>query len=200
MLDDGLVLKRVVCPIGVLLIIFEARPEVVVQISSLCIKSGKIMKTQGLVIGNAVILKGGKEGSDHSSLIIKAHQTNSILVKLIQSCLLDHPNAVQYIYDRAMVDSLLKCDRYLSMVIPRGSKELVNYVKRNTTLPVLGHADGICSMYLHSDADLKKAVHCVMDAKVITILTIENSKDELSCCLQCSRDSLGPQRWHRVPS
>ncbi|KAI9810394.1 MAG: hypothetical protein M1827_006280 [Pycnora praestabilis] len=146
-LDDGLDLERTSCPIGVLLIIFEARPEVIANIASLAIKSG-----------NAAILKGGKESTESfiaiSSVISRA---------LIETAV---PNSsIQLLTTRDVVPSLLALDIYVDLVIPRGSNELVRYIKNNTRIPVLGHADGLCSIYIHEDADIETAVRVVVDAK-----------------------------------
>jgi glutamate-5-semialdehyde dehydrogenase len=156
LLDDGLKLYRVSCPIGVLLIIFEARPEVVVQISCLAIKSG-----------NAVILKGGKE----------ANQTNTALYESIQTALKSLPqsyripcDSVQLVSTREEIAHLLKLDKYIDLVIPRGSKSLVQYVQESTRIPVLGHADGLCSIYLDESADNIKAIKLIVDSKVIIFI------------------------------
>jgi glutamate-5-semialdehyde dehydrogenase len=146
-LDDGLEMTRVSCPIGVLLIIFEARPEVIANIAALAIKSG-----------NAAILKGGKESTESfqaiSTVISKALDTTQV------------PNAaIQLVKTRDVIDQLLDQDRYIDLVIPRGGNELVRYVKEHTKIPVLGHADGLCSVYLHSDADKDIAVQVVVDSK-----------------------------------
>ncbi|KAI9878805.1 MAG: hypothetical protein M1830_010489 [Pleopsidium flavum] len=146
-LDDGLELVRVICPIGVLLIIFEARPEVIANIASLAIKSG-----------NAAILKGGKESTESfiaiSTVISRALANTSI------------PNdSIQLLTTRDVIPSLLALDNHIDLVIPRGSNELVRYIKNNTRIPVLGHADGLCSIYIHADADVSMAVKVVVDAK-----------------------------------
>jgi len=123
-LDQNLELYRVSCPIGVLCVIFESRPEAAVQIASLAIKSG-----------NAVILKGGKE----------ALNSNKILVECIQSALeqVDLPrDCVQLVATREDVGALLKLDKYIDLVIPRGGNALVRNVMDNTSIPVMGHADG----------------------------------------------------------
>ncbi|KAJ3412810.1 hypothetical protein HDV05_000216 [Chytridiales sp. JEL 0842] len=150
-LDDGLDLYRVSCPIGVLLIIFEARPEVVVQISCLAIKSG-----------NAVILKGGKEAS-HSNRIL-----NKVLKDALRA-LKDgegvHEDAVQLVETRDDIDALLGLDRYIDLVIPRGSNALVKHIQGSTRIPVLGHADGICSVYLDKSALPTTAAPVVVDSK-----------------------------------
>lgn len=147
-LDDGLDIYRVTCPVGVICIIFEARPECCVQISSLCLKSG-----------NAVILKGGKE----------AAHSNAILVETIREALASVPDmpvdCVQLISSREAVSTLLALDEYVDLVIPRGSNSLVRYVQSNTRIPVLGHADGLCAVYVDEHADADKAVHVVVDAK-----------------------------------
>ncbi|KAK6364510.1 glutamate-5-semialdehyde dehydrogenase [Exophiala oligosperma] len=147
LLDDGLELERVSCPIGVLLIIFEARPEVIANIAALAIKSG-----------NAAILKGGKESSDSFETIAKV--IGSALEKT------QVPNAaIQLVKTRDVIDQLLGLDQYIDLVIPRGGNELVRYVKEHTKIPVLGHADGLCSVYLHRDADKDTAVRVVVDSK-----------------------------------
>ncbi|KAI9724748.1 MAG: hypothetical protein M1812_000023 [Candelaria pacifica] len=146
-LDDGLELERVTCPIGVLLIIFEARPEVIANIASLAIKSG-----------NAAILKGGKESTESFVAI-----STAISKALSQSRV---PNAsIQLLTTRDVIPSLLTLDRQIDLAIPRGSNELVRYIQDNTRIPVLGHADGLCSIYIHEDADTDIAVNVVLDAK-----------------------------------
>ncbi|MCJ1483445.1 hypothetical protein MMC06_003612 [Schaereria dolodes] len=145
--DDGLELERESCPIGVLLIIFEARPEVIANIASLAIKSG-----------NAAILKGGKESTESfiaiSTVISKALSDTAV------------PNSsIQLLTTRDVIPSLLELDQHIDLVIPRGSNELVRYIKNNTRIPVLGHADGLCSIYVHEDADADMAVNLLVDAK-----------------------------------
>ncbi|KAI9190389.1 glutamate-5-semialdehyde dehydrogenase [Blastocladiella emersonii ATCC 22665] len=146
-LDSGLDLYRVTCPIGVLLIIFEARPEVVVQISSLAIKSG-----------NAVILKGGKEAT-HTLRTLHTHVQASLVASGLPAA------CVQLIEGRDAVAGLLSLDRYIDLVIPRGSASLVRHIKDNTRIPVLGHADGICSVFLDASADPALAARVVVDSK-----------------------------------
>ncbi|THH14764.1 hypothetical protein EW146_g5613 [Bondarzewia mesenterica] len=147
-LDDNLELYRVSCPIGVLLVIFEARPEVVVNIAALAIKSG-----------NAAILKGGKESNRTTQLISKAIQIALSRTKIPDTY-------IQTVQSRAEVSSLLELNQYIDLVIPRGSNELVRNIKNNTHIPVMGHADGLCSIYLDKSADLEKAVRVVVDSKV----------------------------------
>lgn len=146
-LDDGLVLQRQTCPIGVLLIIFEARPEVIANIASLAIKSA-----------NAAILKGGKESTESFKAI--ASTISAALEKT------DVPNdAIQLVTTRDAVDPLLALSQYIDLVIPRGSNALVSHCQKNAHMPVLGHADGLCSFYIHSDADTKMAVDVIVDSK-----------------------------------
>lgn len=146
-LDDDLELTRVTCPIGVLLIIFEARPEVIANIASLAIKSG-----------NAAILKGGKESTE------SFHAISSVISEALLHTKV--PNAaIQLVKTRDVVDQLLSMDQYIDLVIPRGSNELVRYVKDHTKIPVLGHADGLCAIYIHSDADPDMAKKVILDSK-----------------------------------
>lgn len=140
-------MERVSCPIGVLLIIFEARPEVIANIASLAIKSG-----------NAAILKGGKESTESFVAISKV--ISAALDKT------DVPNqAIQLVTARDVIAQLLSQDRYIDLVIPRGGNELVRYIKESTKIPVLGHADGLCSAYLTATADKEKAVTVIVDSK-----------------------------------
>ncbi|NJK74283.1 MAG: glutamate-5-semialdehyde dehydrogenase [Richelia sp. CSU_2_1] len=146
-LDAGLILKRVTCPLGVLGIIFEARPEALIQIVSLALKSG-----------NGVILKGGKE----------AVRSCEILTKVIHQALAEtavNPAAVQLLTTREETIELLKMDGYVDLIIPRGSNSFVRFVQENTRIPVLGHADGICHLYADKAADIQKAVEIAVDAK-----------------------------------
>ncbi|KZZ89144.1 Gamma-glutamyl phosphate reductase GPR [Moelleriella libera RCEF 2490] len=146
-LDDDFVLERVTCPIGVLLIIFEARPEVIANIASLAIKSG-----------NAAILKGGKESTESFTAISRV-----ISAALERT---EVPNgAVQLVTTRDAIAQLLDQDRHIDLVIPRGSNELVRYIKESTKIPVLGHADGLCAIYLTATADPQKAIDAIVDAK-----------------------------------
>ncbi|RYP56621.1 hypothetical protein DL771_011742 [Monosporascus sp. 5C6A] len=146
-LDDGLDLTRVTCPIGVLLIIFEARPEVIANIASLAVKSG-----------NAAILKGGKESTE--SFIAISKVISAALEKTRV------PNgAIQLVTTRDVIPQLLDLDQYIDLVIPRGSNELVRYIKSNTKIPVLGHADGLCSIFLERSADAKMAADVIVDSK-----------------------------------
>lgn len=147
LLDDNLELTRVSCPIGVLLIIFEARPEVIANIAALAIKSG-----------NAAILKGGKESTESFRAI------STVISKTLESTQV--PNAaIQLVQTRDVIDQLLALDKYIDLVIPRGGNDLVTYVKSHTKIPVLGHADGLCTIYINSDADKDMAVKLVLESK-----------------------------------
>lgn len=146
-LDDGLILKRVTCALGVLGVIFEARPDAAIQISALAIKSG-----------NGVILKGGKEAIRSCDAIVKA-----IHLGLSQTAI--SPDVVQLLTTREETLELLKLDRYVDLIIPRGSNSFVRFVQENTRIPVLGHADGVCHLYVDRAADLSKAVAIAVDSK-----------------------------------
>ncbi|MEH2327383.1 MAG: glutamate-5-semialdehyde dehydrogenase [Nostoc sp.] len=146
-IDTGLILKRITCPLGVLGIIFEARPEAAIQIVSLAIKSG-----------NGVILKCGKEAVRSCEAIVKA-----IKQGLSQTAV--NPDAVQLLTTREETLELLKLDKYVDLIIPRGSNSFVRFVQENTRIPVLGHADGICHLYIDKAADISKAVPITVDAK-----------------------------------
>ncbi|KAL1878156.1 glutamate-5-semialdehyde dehydrogenase [Diaporthe australafricana] len=150
-LDDGLVLERLTCPIGVLLIIFEARPEVIANIASLAIKSG-----------NAAILKGGKE-STHSFVAISTAISAALRGSGSASSVPEA--AVQLVTTRDVIPQLLALDACIDLVIPRGGNDLVRYVKDNTKIPVLGHADGLCSAYLDRSADPEMAAAVAVDSK-----------------------------------
>ncbi len=146
-LDQDLILTRVTCPIGVIGVIFESRPDALVQISSLCIKSG-----------NGSILKGGSE----------AKRTNRALFDIIYEAglsagLPEHFAAI--IEDRAGIGEIIKCSESIDLLIPRGSNAFVRYIMDNSDIPVMGHAAGICHVYVDKDADLDKAIPVIVDAK-----------------------------------
>src|SRR3989338_1065428 len=146
-LDKGLMLYQVTCPIGVIAAIFESRPDVVTQISALCLKSG-----------NAVILKGGSE----------ALNSNRILAKLISETAEKSGiprGSVQLIETREQVGEMLKMHDYIDLIVPRGSNAFVKYIMENSKIPVLGHSEGICHVYVDKYADLKKAIEISLDAK-----------------------------------
>jgi glutamate-5-semialdehyde dehydrogenase len=145
-LDDGLTLRKVQTPIGVIAAIFESRPEVVGQIAALAIRSG-----------NAVLLKGGSE----------AARSNAAIGAIIHDVLERHgvAGAVELLSTREEVAQLLAMDDLISLVIPRGSNEMVQSIQDSTRIPVLGHADGICHVYIDEFADPEKAVRIAVDSK-----------------------------------
>ncbi len=146
-LDEGLELYKVTCPIGAIGIIFESRPDALVQISALCLKSG-----------NGVLLKGGSE----------ARETNRILTGLIISAseAAGMPTGwCALLETRSDINELLKQDKYVDLIIPRGSNEFVRYIMNNTNIPVMGHADGICHCYIDSSADPDMALNIAIDSK-----------------------------------
>ena len=192
-LDTGLILTKKSCPIGVLGVIFEARPDVISQISALAIKSS-----------NTVILKGGKESKN----------TNIAVMEIIQSALSaveDFPkNILTQVFTREDVAEMLKQDKYIDLIIPRGGNKLVKFVKENTNIPVLGHADGICHIFVDESADFEKAKRIIIDAKtqypsacnsVETLLIHENysNKEELLAELKNAKIELvyTPESWHK---
>lgn len=190
-LDSDLTLYKVSCPIGVLGIIFEARPDVIAQISSLAIKSA-----------NAVILKGGKESINTNKQILSV--INSALEKVEGF----PKNVIQQVFTREDVAEMLKCDKYINLIIPRGGNKLVKFIKENTKIPVLGHADGICHIYVDESADIDMAIKVVTDAKtqypsacnaVETLLIHEKFPkiDNLLAALQLSEIQLieNPESW-----
>ena len=146
-LDEGLRLKRIACPIGVIGVIFEARPDALVQISTLCLKSG-----------NCSILKGGSE----------TMRTNKALFELIHAAAVEAgmPELCTFqIEAREDIGKLLACDGSVDLLIPRGSNSFVRYIMDNTRIPVMGHADGICHIYADESADVELAVPVIIDAK-----------------------------------
>ncbi|XP_011035353.1 PREDICTED: delta-1-pyrroline-5-carboxylate synthase-like [Populus euphratica] len=146
-LADGLILEKTSSPLGVLLIIFESRPDALVQIASLAIRSG-----------NGLLLKGGKE----------AKRSNAILHKVITTAVPDTVGGklIGLVTSRDAIPDLLKLDDVIDLVIPRGSSKLVSKIKSSTKIPVLGHADGICHVYVDKSADIEMAKRVVLDAKV----------------------------------
>jgi glutamate-5-semialdehyde dehydrogenase len=146
-LAAGLVMKRVTCPLGVLGVIFEARPDAVMQISSLAIKSG-----------NGVILKGGKEAVQSCTAIVQAIHQGLTQTEI-------DPAVVRLLTTRSETLGLLKLEQSVDLIIPRGSNAFVRFVQDNTRIPVLGHAEGICHLYVDRQADLVQAVAIAVDAK-----------------------------------
>ena len=192
-LDDGLILTKISCPIGVLGIIFEARPDVISQISSLAIKSS-----------NAVILKGGKESIN----------TNKAIMNVIQEALAKTEgfpeNVLTQVFTRDDVKNMLSMDKYIDLIIPRGGNSLAKFIKENTKIPVLGHADGICHIFVDASADLEKSKRVIIDAKtqypsacnsVETILIHKDFKYETEL-LKALEDAdieliATPESWHK---
>lgn len=146
-LDEGLTLYRVGCPIGVIGVIFEARPDALVQISSLCIKSG-----------NCAILKGGKETARTNKVLFTLIHESVIEASLPADCMLQAEQHNE-------IDELLSCHENVDLLIPRGSNQFVQYIMNNTKIPVMGHADGICHIYVDENYDIEKAIPIIVDAK-----------------------------------
>ena len=146
-LDRGLILQRVTCPLGVIGVIFESRPDAVTQITALAIKSG-----------NGAILKGGSE----------AVRSCEAITKVIHQALSDSavsPHVVQLLTTRSEIQAILAMEKQIDLIIPRGSNQFVRYIQDNTNIPVLGHADGICHLYVEADADLDMAIDLAVDSK-----------------------------------
>jgi glutamate-5-semialdehyde dehydrogenase len=146
-LDTGLELQRITCPLGVLGVIFESRPDAVMQIASLAVKSG-----------NGVILKGGKEAVHSCQALVAAIRAGLSAAGV-------NPDVVQLLTTREETRALLDLDGYVDLIIPRGSNAFVRYVQDNTRIPVLGHADGICHLYVDAAADFDQAITIAVDAK-----------------------------------
>lgn len=196
LLDDGLVLTKVSVAIGVIGVIFESRPDALVQIASLCIKSG-----------NCAVLKGGSE----------AFHSNRKLFEVIKTAVSEvdarFANTLELIETREDVSELLQYNKYINLIIPRGSNAFVQYIQKNSLIPVLGHADGICHIYIDKYADIDKAKKVVVDAKtqyvsvcnaIETLLVhkdiaekvlpslfteLEAKKVKLHCCERCIKYS-----------
>ena len=147
-LDEGLILTRISCPIGLIAMIFESRPDALVQMACLAVKSG-----------NAIILKGGSE----------ARESNRILSEIISSAGID-AGLPQYwltaLETREEISELLSLDHLIDLVIPRGSKEFVARIQNGSRIPVLGHSDGVCHIYVHNDADPRMVLPVVIDSKI----------------------------------
>jgi glutamate-5-semialdehyde dehydrogenase len=169
-LDTGLELYQVSCPIGLIGVIFEARPDVVPQVMALCLKSG-----------NATIFKGGSEAFNSNRAIF------DLLVEAAESVDGMPKGAFQLMETREEVNDILAMDAYIDLLIPRGSNDFVKYIQNNTRISVLGHADGICHVYVDNDADLTKAYGVTLDSKtqypavcnaMETLLVNENVADK----------------------
>jgi glutamate-5-semialdehyde dehydrogenase len=147
-LDEGLEVYRVSSPIGVVGVIFESRPDALPQIASLCLKSG-----------NAVVLKGGTEASNSNRALFEIIDKTSLEAGIPKGW-------IQLLEDRQEVAELLELDEYVDLIIPRGSNSLVRHIKENTRIPVLGHSEGVCNIYIDGDADIEKALNVCLDAKI----------------------------------
>lgn len=146
-LDEGLVLTRVSVPIGVIGVIFEARPDAMVQVASLCIKSG-----------NCAILKGGREAAQTNRVLFGIIRDAADRAGLPDGCLFQAES-------HSEIDELLKCDRDVDLIIPRGSNRFVRSIMERTKIPVMGHSSGICHIYVDRDADQEMSVRVILDAK-----------------------------------
>ncbi|MBD1911192.1 MULTISPECIES: glutamate-5-semialdehyde dehydrogenase [unclassified Leptolyngbya] len=146
-LDNGLLMKRITCPLGVLGVIFESRPDALVQIATLAVKSG-----------NGVILKGGREAIRSCEALTQAIHAGLTSIGI-------DPAVVRLLTTREETMSLLNLDQYVDLIIPRGSNVFVRFVQQNTKIPVLGHADGICHLYIDRAADMEMAIALTIDAK-----------------------------------
>ncbi|NCB01750.1 MAG: glutamate-5-semialdehyde dehydrogenase [Spirochaetia bacterium] len=147
LLDEGLLLEKIPVSIGVIGMIFESRPDALVQIISLALKSG-----------NAIVLKGGKE----------ALQTNTAVVKIIKEALQQTPvggDWIVHLTSREDVSHILTLNESIDLLIPRGSNQFVQYIMKHTSIPVLGHSDGLCAMYIDNEVDMDIALSVAIDSK-----------------------------------
>ncbi len=169
-LDEGLNLYRVTCPIGVIGVIFESRPDALVQIASLCLKSG-----------NCAILKGGSEALNTNKVLFETIYNAAVKSGMPKGCLFQ-------VEAREEITQLLACHESVDLIIPRGSNAFVQYIMNNSKIPVMGHADGICHIYVDKEFDVDKAVKIIVDAKtqypavcnaVETLLVHKDSADKL---------------------
>lgn len=147
LLDDGLELRQVTVPFGTIAAIVESRPDAVVQLISLALKSG-----------NVLIVKAGREAS----------ATVALIEQMVHEALAEHALSefcVTVIYGREAIAEILKMDEWIDLVVPRGSKELIRYVQENTSIPMIGHADGVCHIYIDAAANREMAVRVIIDAK-----------------------------------
>lgn len=179
-LDDGLVLERTACPLGLVGVVFESRPDAVPQISGLALKSG-----------NAVLLKGGRE----------ARQSNRVLVEVLRGALSRHDidgAAIGLLEERSQVHDMLALDGLIDVVVARGSNAFVRRIMDGTTIPVMGHAEGLCHLYLHRSADPQMAAKIVVDAKagypaacnaIETLLWDEGAEAALDACVGALHDA-----------
>ncbi len=179
-LDEGLLLERVSCPLGLLAVVFESRPDALVQIAGLALRSG-----------NAAVLKGGRE----------AARSNQALAALLLGALRERglaPAALTLLEGREQVQELLALDGLVDLVVARGSSEFVAAVRARTRIPVMSHAAGVCHLYLHAAADPLMAARLALDAKcsypaacnaVETLLWDEAAGPALDACVEALREA-----------
>lgn len=146
-LDEGLLLVRESCAIGVIGVIFESRPDAMVQISTLCLKSG-----------NCAILKGGSEAMHTNKTLFRLIHDAAVAAGMPENCMMQ-------VEAREDISALLTCDASVDLLIPRGSNAFVQYIMQNTKIPVMGHADGICHVYVDRCFDLEKTIKVIVDSK-----------------------------------
>lgn len=146
-LDEGLRLYKETCPIGVIGVIFESRPDALVQIATLCLKSG-----------NCAILKGGSEAMQTNRALFETIHHAAVISGLPDGCMAQAEM-------RSEITELLECDDSVDLLIPRGSNEFVRYIMDHTKIPVMGHADGICHVYVDKKFDMEKAIPVIVDSK-----------------------------------
>ncbi len=170
-LDKGLVLERISVPIGLIGVIFESRPDALVQIAGLCIKSG-----------NTVILKGGSEALNSNRIL------SDLIIDAVEAVSDDFRDTIMLVESREDINTLLGFDQYIDLMIPRGSNALVRYIMDNTKIPVMGHSDGICHMYVDENFELEQGLELIRDAKcqypavcnaIETLLVHEKSAEKL---------------------
>lgn len=214
-IGPGVELHRVTCPIGVLLVIFEARPEVVVNIAALAIKSGMFstppypdrepnstssMRTSYMrciwsadMLGNAAILKGGKE-SLHTATLLSSLISSALGPTSIP------PTFIQSVSSRSDIQGLLAQDRYIDLVMPRGGNELVTTIQNSTRIAVMGHADGICAVYVDESAKEETAVRVALESKVRYASWNDSEEGLSSPCCTCDmgRTCERVERWWRI--
>ena len=153
-LSEGLILRRITCPLGVVGVIFESRPDALVQIATLCLKSG-----------NAAILKGGSEAL-HTNRILRDVMCKAVEETEATNAAGTPPNGWMSLWEtRDQVETMLQMHGYIDLIIPRGSNEFVQAIMKKTSIPVMGHADGVCHLYIHSAADPRMAVRLAVDSK-----------------------------------
>jgi glutamate-5-semialdehyde dehydrogenase len=169
-LDEGLILEQITCPIGVIGVIFESRPDALVQIASLCVKSG-----------NCALLKGGSEAANTNKALFDVIYAAGVSAGMPEGF-------ISLITTRAEIAEMLKCHESIDLIIPRGSNEFVRYIMDHSDIPVMGHSDGICHIYVDAAADIATAVPVIRDSKaqypaacnaVETVLVHEDAAEKL---------------------